>query len=217
MEKNDLNKQELTVTYFSTDGSGTINEGGDHAWRNNNPGNIMDNHGHFAMQNGALGYDKSGDAVFPDAITGENARRALLKGDKYQNLTLEQMVERYTKGDKPELQKTYLKNLTDGLRISSQAKLKDLNYYEFERLLQLMKRQEGNHPGAVSDWPAPKPGDNASPAPKENLRKTYFPDMARRSRMQSGGGSGGETLERRGEEVFRFTADGGKRGSFHSK
>lgn len=123
------------------------------------------------------------------------------------------MVHHYSDTDR----EAYLNFLTRSMGgMSSQAKLSDLNHYQFERLLKLIKQFEGNKPGTVSDWVAPKPGDNASPAPKLNLRKTYFPDMEQRSRMQSGGGSGDETLERRGEEVFRITADGGERGSFHS-
>lgn len=213
MGKNDFIQQGLTVAYTNTDGSGTVNTGGDHAWRNNNPGNIMDGPGHFAMQHGGLGYDSGGYAIFPDANTGGNAQRDLLKTKKYQDRTLKEMVKNYSETDRD----AYLNFLTRGMGgVSKETKLSDLNHYQFERLLKLMQQFEGNNPGTQSDWAAPKPDDNASPAPKLNLRKTYFPDMERRPRMQSGGGSGDETLERRGEEVFRITADGGGRGSFHS-
>lgn len=42
MGKNDFNQQGLTVAYPNADGSGTVLEGGSHAWRNNNPGNIKE-------------------------------------------------------------------------------------------------------------------------------------------------------------------------------
>lgn len=206
MGKNDFNQQGLTIAYPNVDGSGTVLEGGSHAWRNNNPGNIMNGPGHFAMQHGGLGYDSGGYAIFPDANMGENAQRDLLITKTYQGRTLKDMVDRYSKTDRD----AYLNFLTRGMGgVSKETKLSDLNHYQFERLLKLMQQFEGNKPGTVSDWAAPKPGDNASPAPKLNLRKTFSPDLEHRSRIPSGGGSGDETLERRGEEVFRITGDVG--------
>lgn len=132
MGKNDFNQLGPTVAYPNADGSGTVLEGGSHAWRNNNPGNIMDGPGHFAMQHGGLGYDSGGYGVFPDSNTGENALRDLLKRKKYQDRTLKDMVHHYSDTD-PE---AYLNFLTRSMvGMSSQTKLSDLNHYQFERLL----------------------------------------------------------------------------------
>jgi hypothetical protein len=65
---------------------------GTRAFRNNNPGNIVD--GNFAQTNGAVGTDGR-FAVFPDAAAGFQALNNLLMTPTYQNLSVDQAIARY--------------------------------------------------------------------------------------------------------------------------
>jgi hypothetical protein len=60
------------VKYHYDDGTVEMREGGHRAWRNKNPGNLVDGRG-------ALGKDYGGSAIFPDVETGRKARRALFE------------------------------------------------------------------------------------------------------------------------------------------
>lgn len=84
--------QRYDVVYTRADGNQFRRSGGTRAWRNMNPGNIR--YSDFARQAGAIGH-AGGFAVFPDEETGMKAIGALLKSDKYRNLTISQAIFKY--------------------------------------------------------------------------------------------------------------------------
>ncbi len=66
---------------------------GSKSWRHQNPGNV--NHGDFAQRHGEIGFACPYDpkkklcfAIFPDYETGRKAFAALLKTEKYIDITL---------------------------------------------------------------------------------------------------------------------------------
>lgn len=82
----------LSVIYHRNDGTKLIKTGGTPAWRNNNPGNIR--FYRFAKENGSIG-NASGFAIFPDYDTGRRALARLLRGEKYQSLSIFDAVATY--------------------------------------------------------------------------------------------------------------------------
>ena len=81
------------ITYWRADNSNVRYIGGSRAWRNQNPGNII-SRGNFAKNHGAIG-KAGGFAIFPDYKTGRAALYNLLKIEKYQSLTISQVLEKY--------------------------------------------------------------------------------------------------------------------------
>lgn len=63
--------------------------------RNSNPGNIR--YGDFAKSHGAIGQDKEGFAIFPDAVTGSKAMTSLLENyiGKQGRNTLRSIINKY--------------------------------------------------------------------------------------------------------------------------
>ena len=57
-----------TRVYTNYDGTTFTLTGGTVAWRNNNPGNVV--YGNIAIQNGSIGKDANGFAIFPDSHGG---------------------------------------------------------------------------------------------------------------------------------------------------
>jgi hypothetical protein len=76
------------------EGSGST--GNSRGERNNNRGNIK--FGAFAKAHGATGADSGGFAIFPDQATGDAAHSALIGGDSYKGLTLDQFGNKYAEG-----------------------------------------------------------------------------------------------------------------------
>ncbi|MEI6242456.1 MAG: hypothetical protein WCP39_03520 [Chlamydiota bacterium] len=95
----------ISVVYYDTEGNKTIRyhdkngKIGSHAWRNNNPGNLIYGDGSHAKQTGCIGKAKK-RPIFPDYATGKQSMRLLLKKDFYQKLTLNELSRKYT-GVKP--------------------------------------------------------------------------------------------------------------------
>src|SRR5262245_43794140 len=84
------------VVYRDSDGNSVAYVGGSASWRNNNPGNVT--YGPFAANQGAIGADPLGRAIFPDAITGFNAVGNLITDPaRYQggNMTIHDMIYKY--------------------------------------------------------------------------------------------------------------------------
>lgn len=85
-----LNKD---VVYIMNTGDTIRRKGGTLAWRNNNPGNLA--YGEFARENGAIAKGPRSFAVFPDEATGRAALGALLRSNKYNNLTIAKAIVKY--------------------------------------------------------------------------------------------------------------------------
>jgi hypothetical protein len=124
------------VIYVDQTGRRWVREGGTRSWRNNNPGNLRATP--FARRHGAIG-SAGGFAVFPDYQTGRNALSALLRGRTYRNLTIHQMVSRYTETD----QQAYRRCLQRYSGLNLNRRIRELTEAEFQRLLDAIQYCEG--------------------------------------------------------------------------
>ena len=134
-----------------TDANGTL------AYRNRNPGNIK--YGQWAKDHGAIGTDGT-FAVFPDEATGTAAQKALLTGDGYKNLTISQMVDKWSpladKGNTPEGNAAYKKAFVDA-GLPTNVTISQLNPAQLDKLSMVQRTHEGYTPGSspVLNVPAP--------------------------------------------------------------
>jgi len=118
--------------------------GGDPAWRNNNPGNLKS--GAHTRIHGSIGV-VNGFAVFPTEEVGTEARVRLLKGSKYRNKTIKEMVKSYapkTDGNNPDRYVRQIELISGLLR---NRVLKNLSDKDFAALVAAMKQIEGNRAG----------------------------------------------------------------------
>lgn len=133
---------------------------GTKSWRHQNPGNI--NHGDFSKRHGEIGfacypspYDpkkKICFAIFPDYETGRKAFAALLKTERFIDLTLNQFPRFYTGLLKDSLPDTnevieYRKNLRIISKFDMERKIRSFTGEEYEKLLDAIQRCEGWYPG----------------------------------------------------------------------
>ena len=142
----------ISVVYYDTDGNKTIRyhdkngKTGSHAWRNNNPGNLVYGDGSHAKETGYIGKAKK-RTVFPDYDTGKQSMRLLLKKEFYQKLTLNELPRKYT-GVKPGVPDTeevilYRKAIRVISKLDMERTVKSLNDEEYEKLLKAMETHEG--------------------------------------------------------------------------
>lgn len=131
--------QRYDVVYTRADGNKFKRSGGTRAWRNNNPGCLR--YSQFAMDQGAIG-KAGGFAVFPDEKTGRAAIGALLRSDKYCNLSISQAIYKYAPPHENDTQryKSRLQKMT-GLAIST--KIRDLSDEQLSRVVQAICVIEG--------------------------------------------------------------------------
>jgi hypothetical protein len=105
-----------------------------------NPGAIR--HGDFSKQYGACG-SAGGFAVFPTEEQGMNALIALLKSDKYANLTIASAVHKYAPPSDHNNTRAYQKKLSNMTGLSLGRKLSQLTPSELERVALAIKEIEG--------------------------------------------------------------------------
>ena len=140
------------MVYYDTDGNKTIRyhdkngKIGSHAWRNNNPGNLVYGDGSHAKETGYIGKAKK-RTVFPDYDTGKQSMRLLLKKEFYQKFTLNELPRKYT-GVKPGVPDTeevinYRKTIRVLTKFNMERTVKSLNDEEYEKLLKAMETHEG--------------------------------------------------------------------------
>jgi RHS repeat-associated protein len=92
-----------TVEITYSNGIVQVRKNGSRSWRNNNPGNLRNypwvkKHGSIGQAGGGAP-GKPPFAVFPDMETGEALRENLLRGLRYQGLTLDAMIATYSETD----------------------------------------------------------------------------------------------------------------------
>jgi hypothetical protein len=132
------------VKYTAEDGSGFIRKGGSRTWRNMNPGAIKP--GKICNQYGACG-SAGGFAVFPTEEQGMKALRALLKSDRYANLTVAAAIYKYAPPSDHNDTRSYQRKLSKMTGISLNKKLNQLTPEEMERVVNTIKVIEGWKPG----------------------------------------------------------------------
>ena len=129
------------VKYIYADGSVEIRQGGTLPWRNKNPGALR-------------GSDKSVGrankfAVFASEEEGMMAMKALLRSDRYCNLSLKAAIFKYAPPHENNTTK-YQSDLKKYTGLDITRKLCDLSEEELERVAQTIKRLEGWKPGKVT-------------------------------------------------------------------
>lgn len=172
----------LSIVYEDKDGNKLIRRKdpttnslkGSKAWRHNNPGNLAI--GPHARQHGAIGFasyktlDEEGNekeyifAIFPSYEVGRAAMVALLKEERYLQLTLEVLPRKYTgvKDGKPDTKEViaYRDFLRKSTKFDMERTIRSLSDDEFNTLIKKMENYEGWHP-----WPWPE-GEEYTPIQK---------------------------------------------------
>lgn len=136
-----------SVIYKTAEGQEFIYSGGHRAWRNNNPGNIG------SAEKSGLKIGKGGKfAVFASPEDGMAALKFLLT-NFYAERTLAGVFEKYApRGDNndPDL---YVKQVVKFTGLNSDQKVKDLSPAELQKLMEGIRRKEGNKPGRIDPVP----------------------------------------------------------------
>ena len=138
------NQHNGTVTYVTLDGSKIQRSKGTIAWRNNNPGNIVDSQ--FARSHGAVG--SSGKfAIFPDEATGMNAIKTLLRSKSYNNLTIAAAINRWAPAADNNDPVKYAQTVSKLTGLSANRTISSLNDTELQSVANAIRKVEGWKPG----------------------------------------------------------------------
>lgn len=122
-------------------------------WRNNNPGNIEE--GAFMRNRGSLGGDDR-FAIMPSYAAGRQAKSDLIfTTSSYKNLPISAAIARYAPAFENNTQ-SYARQVISAAAVPADrggpdAKMKDLNKAEQERVLDAMERVEGFRVGTVTE------------------------------------------------------------------
>lgn len=148
-------KQGTLVTYTNANGTTTTKTGGTISWRNNNSGNLMYSSVQKAKQDGAIGLDTKGYAIFASEADGDKAREKVIKRN-WGNLTIEAMIHKYAPADDgktPALKGNnpvqYTTSVVKHSGLSKHLKINELNNLQMQSLLEAMKKHEGYKVGSV--------------------------------------------------------------------
>lgn len=148
-------KQGTSVTYTNANGTTTTKTGGTISWRNNNSGNLMYSSVQKAKQDGAIGLDTKGYAIFASEADGDKAREKVIKRN-WGNLTIEAMIHKYAPADDgktPALKGNnpaqYTTSVAKHSGLSKHLKINELNNLQMQSLLEAMKKHEGYKVGSV--------------------------------------------------------------------
>lgn len=148
-------KQGTSVTYTNPNGTTTTKSGGTISWRNNNSGNLMYSSVQKAKQDGAIGLDTKGYAIFASEADGDKAREKVIKRN-WGNLTIEAMIHKYAPADDgktPALKGNnpaqYTTSVVKHSGLSKHLKINELNNSQMQSLLEAMKKHEGYKVGSV--------------------------------------------------------------------
>lgn len=148
-------KQGTSVTYTNPNGTTTTKSGGTISWRNNNSGNLMYSSVQKAKQDGAIGLDTKGYAIFASEADGDKAREKVIKRN-WGNLTIEAMIHKYAPADDgktPALKGNnpaqYTTSVVKHSGLSKNSKINELNNSQMQSLLEAMKKHESYKVGSV--------------------------------------------------------------------
>lgn len=148
-------KQGTSVTYTNANGTTTTKSGGTISWRNNNSGNLVYSSVQKAKQDGAIGLDTKGYAIFASEADGDKAREKVIKRN-WGNLTIEAMIHKYAPADDgktPALKGNnpaqYTASVAKHSGLSKHLKINELNNSQMQSLLEAMKKHEGYKVGSV--------------------------------------------------------------------
>ena len=135
--------------------------GASRSFRNNNPGNLV--YSPFSQQQGAVGKDANGFAVFPDIATGNAAQRALWGTQKYSQQPIGQLLGSSWVGAGRG------SNYASQLGIDPTQTFAQLNAQQQQTMLDAQRKMEGykGPPGVVA--PATPTYAAATPSPSPTV------------------------------------------------
>jgi hypothetical protein len=170
-----------TRVYINSDGSTFTLSGGTPAWRNNNPGNLR--YGTVAQQNGAIGQDPNGFAIFPDTSSGENALHSLIT-QTYATSTINSMMSVYAPSSENNTT-AYQQFITSRLGVPGTTPISQLTSEQVTELQQIIGTYEGTRAGTITGTPTGAPASAASSPVSSNdttnsdpINVTYSTDSA---------------------------------------
>lgn len=149
---------------YKTDNGDVVREGGDRAWRNNNPSNMI--WGKAAQRLGAIGHDEKSAghvmAIFPNRETGDKARQWMLfesdwakqlgtKGDYgeglgYKDKTVAQALTAHSPPESGNDTAAYIRAALSALG-STDLRMGDLTPAQRDALLAVIDQKEGQKKG----------------------------------------------------------------------
>jgi hypothetical protein len=128
------------VIYTDRNGQRIKRSSGSMAWRNNNPGNIINSD--FARKHGAIGV--SGKfAVFPDEQTGMNAVKSLLRSGGYNNLSIYAAIHKWAPAADSNDPKKYTEMVEKYTGLNANKKINSLSDDELARVANAIRKVEG--------------------------------------------------------------------------
>ena len=136
-----------TRIYYFPDGSTETYSGGTLAWRNNNPGNLR--YGPLAIENGAIGEDGNGFAIFPDEQIGMQALNSVVT-QTYANDTIYSMMQSYAPSSDNNNTSSYINYLVNAVGVPSDTPISSLTSAQLSSLEQAIKSYEGTSPGTTT-------------------------------------------------------------------
>lgn len=145
-------KHNKDVMYIMNTGDTIRRIGGTLAWRNNNPGNLA--YGEFARENGAIGKGPRNFAVFPDEATGRAALSALLRSNKYNNLTIANAIVKYAPPVENDVS-LYHNRLRKMTGLNLNIKICNLDSAQMRKVTDAICVIEGWCEGRIVERPAP--------------------------------------------------------------
>jgi hypothetical protein len=135
-----------TRVYTNDDGSTTVLAGGTVAWRNNNPGNIMN--GPNAQAAGAIGQDDHGFAIFPNYQSGVQGMTNVLQNN-YGNSTIDNMMQSYAPAFENNTT-AFTAFLNDRVGATGSTTINNLSSDQFSRLQGAIQAYEGWRAGTIT-------------------------------------------------------------------
>lgn len=114
-------------------------------WRNNNPGNLE--YGRFAQSKDAVGSDGR-FAVFPTLEDGMEAKRDLIFGNRYIDLSLAQAISKYAPPHENDTN-MYIRQIMEATGASSHTLLRELSGSQRDSMMSAINRVEGFKPGKI--------------------------------------------------------------------
>lgn len=131
-------------------------------WRNNNPGNLE--YGPFARSKGAIGTDGR-FAVFPTLDQGMMAKRALVFGPRYINLTIAGAISKYAPPSENNTN-SYINAVVSATGAGRNTPLSNLSASQQEAMLSAINRMEGFKVGSITTMAASAPVAESKKIPK---------------------------------------------------
>lgn len=157
----EADRRNLAVTYTDKDGNVVVKQGGNKAWRTNNPGNLSFSSLEKAKEAGAIGVweDNEGHkfGIFPSEEAGEKALREKLKERRFSyrkdgsRRDIAHMIEEiYAPSSDKNDSRGYANFLRDRYGVDVHNKtVEDLDDDEMDRLVQGIAAREGNKQGKL--------------------------------------------------------------------